>query len=55
MEKGIPQDSQQRRKGGIRTLPFIIANEALEKVPSIDAKHDLVFEGSNTIELESFV
>ncbi|OMP00090.1 Proton-dependent oligopeptide transporter family [Corchorus olitorius] len=34
MEKGIPQDSQHMRKGGIRTLPFIIANEALEKVPS---------------------
>ncbi|XP_022777177.1 protein NRT1/ PTR FAMILY 1.2-like [Durio zibethinus] len=34
MEKGIPQNSSKRRKGGFITLPFIIANEALEKVPS---------------------
>ncbi|XVE52068.1 hypothetical protein DITRI_Ditri02bG0091300 [Diplodiscus trichospermus] len=34
MEKGISQNSSRRRKGGFITLPFIIANEALEKVPS---------------------
>ncbi|XVE81599.1 hypothetical protein DITRI_Ditri15bG0077900 [Diplodiscus trichospermus] len=34
MEKGISQNSSKRRKGGFVTLPFIIANEALEKVPS---------------------
>ncbi|XWS20258.1 hypothetical protein CRYUN_Cryun31cG0085200 [Craigia yunnanensis] len=34
LEKGIRQNSSKRRKGGFITLPFIIANEALEKVPS---------------------
>ncbi|XP_017978305.1 PREDICTED: protein NRT1/ PTR FAMILY 1.2 [Theobroma cacao] len=34
MEKGIRQDYSKRRKGGFIALPFIIANEALEKVPS---------------------
>ncbi|XVE84988.1 hypothetical protein DITRI_Ditri17bG0056000 [Diplodiscus trichospermus] len=33
MEKGISQNSSKRRKGGFITLPFIIANEALEKLP----------------------
>ncbi|XVF86651.1 hypothetical protein PTKIN_Ptkin18bG0059500 [Pterospermum kingtungense] len=34
MEKGNSQNSSKRRKGGFITLPFIIANETLEKVPS---------------------
>ncbi|GMI93791.1 nitrate transporter 1.11, NRT1/ PTR family 1.2 [Hibiscus trionum] len=34
MEKGVLQNSSKMPKGGFITLPFIIANEVLEKVPS---------------------
>ncbi|KAE8674114.1 hypothetical protein F3Y22_tig00111769pilonHSYRG00422 [Hibiscus syriacus] len=34
MEKGDLRNSSKNPKGGFITLPFIIANEALEKVPS---------------------
>lgn len=42
-QKPLHPDQKEKQKGGLRTMPFIIANEALERVASFGLTPNMIF------------